>query len=134
MSNLDDIRSRFLVDDSEYEDKKIAAIIELANRFIKVSKSGNVHFEQRDLTNKDKVALVFIGRFLGSRLDSDISKEVENDEVRNMTHLDVKQISARISELKRERLLERSAPATHRVISLFAAERFLENLRGRGNP
>ncbi|MFX1566482.1 MAG: hypothetical protein ACFFCH_10870 [Promethearchaeota archaeon] len=131
MSDLDDIKKRFIVDDDAIQEKQFVGMIVRANRFIKVSKSGQIHFELTNLTNKDRVALVFIGRFLGNRLEPEIRKEVLNEELSTITGLKPKIVSARISELKKEPLIERIDKGVHRAISLFIIDRFLKKLEQR---
>jgi hypothetical protein len=131
MSDLDDIKKRFIVDDDTIQEKQLVGMIERTNRFIKVSKSGQIHFDQTNLTNKDRIALVYIGRFLGNRLEPEIRKEVLNEEICTITGLSPKIVTARISELKKEPLIERIEKGVYRAISLYIIDRFLKKLEKR---
>ncbi|MHA1280537.1 MAG: hypothetical protein ACTSQ8_25550 [Candidatus Helarchaeota archaeon] len=96
--NLEELRKKFIVDQTEYEKEKLESHLEKVLKYGRITTDGKVILKN-NLTNKEKVGVVLIIRYLANQLDQNISKEVSVKEISNYTGMKENQTRARCSDL-----------------------------------
>lgn len=128
MSDLEELKGRFLVSDSLSESKMLA-LLKLAVDQCAVDKAGNVEVKNPSLAAKDKVMLVLAARFLANKLDESISPDVTAEELARNTAIEKVQVRARASDLAKDRQIEVISRGVFRAL-LHKIEPFLRGLNG----
>jgi len=122
------VREKFF-EEKEYSKEHILKFIERIADFVTVNpKTQEVNIIKSKLTNKEKVGLVVIARFLANQLEKTISSEVTIEEVVKYTRIDEPQVRARLSELVDENVLHRVAKGVYSVRSFPAIEKWVNNI------
>lgn len=111
MDTLDDWEKKFIKgNDLEAED--LNEYLNGLSQFCELSKDGYVRLingADKKLTKKDQIQLVVCARFVGNALQvklgraNVISKTLEIDEIASILRIDKSIVSARISDLKKEK-------------------------------
>jgi hypothetical protein len=128
MSNLEELKSRFLVSDSLSE-AKMLSLLQLAVDHCAVDLKGNVEIKDTALAAKDKLMLVLAARFIAHHLDESISADVTTDELARNTAIENVQVRARTSDLAKDRQIEVVNRGIYRAL-LHKIEPFLRGLNG----
>jgi hypothetical protein len=128
MSDLEELKGKFLVSDSLSETKMLA-LLQLAVDQCAVDKTGNVEIKNTSLAAKEKVMLVLSARFLAHELDESISPDVTAEELARNTAIEKVQVRARASDLAKERQIEVMDRGVYRAL-LHKIEPFLRSLTG----
>ncbi|MFQ6084300.1 MAG: hypothetical protein ACE5KE_09655 [Methanosarcinales archaeon] len=99
---IEELKKKFIISPEEYDKSLLSEQIEIVLKFCRVDPNGRVLVDKLNLTNKEKVKLVLVARFLASKLDSNISAEVGVDDISENVNISPHQARARISEIVRE--------------------------------
>jgi hypothetical protein len=127
LSDLEELRSQFLVSTSLSE-AKMVALLQLAVNHCAVDAKGNVEIKIASLPSKDKLMLVMVARLIAHHLDESIPAEVTADELTRNAHVAIEQVRARTSDLVRERQIEVVSRGVYRAL-LHRIEPFLKGLK-----
>lgn len=130
---LEDLKKRFIVDKSKYEEEKLPFFIEKVLIFCKVDSEGVVYLERQNLPLRDKILISLIGRFLASKLDNSIKAELTGDEIATILGEDKAVIFARLNDLLNSKIISRLEKGTYSIIPLYT-ERILLELESKYNP
>ena len=126
MSNLEELKSRFLVSNSLSE-AKMLSLLQIAVEHCAVDIQGNVEIKNDALSAKDKITLVLVARFIAHQLDETILSEVKVDELARNTSISGVQVRARASDLAKARQIEVVDRGVYRAL-LHRIESFLQGL------
>jgi hypothetical protein len=126
VSNLEELKSRFLVTNSLSE-AKMVSLLELAVDHCAVDANGNVEIKSPALSVKDKIMLVLAARFVAHHLDETVLAEVKVDELARNTSIACEQVRARASDLAKARQIEVVDRGVYRAL-LHKLEAFLKGL------
>jgi len=124
---LEELKKKFIVDEEE-EKKRIEELLLRILPFARVTRDGYVHFERKNLSQIDRVALVLAARYLGGLLEDSISQEVNLGEIAAMTGVNRRVASARVADLSKEGLVDSVSRGRYRARGLFAVEKILDLL------
>jgi hypothetical protein len=127
MSNLEELKSKFLVSDSLSE-AKMLSLLQLAVDHCAVDLKGNVEIKNPALSAKDKLMLVLVARLVAHHLDETVAADVTADELARNARIASEQVRARASELARNRQIEVVSRGIYRAL-LHRVEPFLRGLR-----
>lgn len=100
--NFEELKKTFIIDDENFEEKKLSEMIGRINKICQIDKSGHVFFLKENLGDKEKIKYILIARFLANKLGEKIPKEVTNDEFERIMGKSKDQIRARLSDLRKE--------------------------------
>lgn len=127
MDNLEELKKSFIVDEENFEDKKLAELIGKINKICQVDKKGHVKFLKDNFGDKDKIKHILVARFLANKLDAEIPKEVTNEEFEKMLSKSKEQTRARLSDVRNEKQnpMKDINKNTHEIKPLFV-HRILE--------
>jgi hypothetical protein len=126
---MENLKERFIVSE-RIDEKRIKEFVERLLPFCKVTKSGGIIIENLELTTLEKVKVALIARFLANSLDSEISSEVNGEELSNSLMIPKNQVLARLKELKDEKFAFRVSKGVYRVNPL-KIEDFLKELENK---
>jgi hypothetical protein len=126
---MENLKERFIVSE-KIDEKRIKEFVERLLPFCKVTKSGGIIIENPRLTTLEKVKVALIARFLANSLDSEISPEVNGEELSNSLMIPKNQVLARLKELKDEKFAFRVSKGVYRV-NPFKIEDFLKELENK---
>ena len=129
---IEDLKKRFIVDKSKYEEEKLPFLIEKALTYCKVDSEGVVYLERHNLPLRDKILVSLIGRFLASKLDSSIKPELTGEEIATMLGEDKAVVFARLNDILNSRIISRLEKGTYSIIPLYI-ERTLMELESKYN-
>lgn len=115
MTSLEELKKSFIKDEENFEEKELIELIEKVNKICELDKKGNVSFKNRSLGDKEKIQYILIARFLANKLDSNILKEVKNEELERILKKSRDQIRARVSDLRKEDVIEDVDRETHQI-------------------
>ena len=115
MDDIKELRKRFIIDDAEYDTERIKEDIDRLIPYCKVSGAGRVLIRAKGITEKKKVGLVLVARYVGHRLDGKIGESVNLDEVSEFTGIKRDNVMAYLSELVREGSCTREKAALYRA-------------------
>ena len=128
---IDELKRRFIVSKEE-ERRRLKEALERILPLAKVTESGTVLLERRDLAQVDRVALVIAARYLAGCLVDNIRQEVSLNEIYEMAGLPNKKVaSARTSELVKEGLVDNVGRGRYRARGIFGVEKILERLEAK---
>jgi hypothetical protein len=126
---MENLKERFIISE-KIDEKRIKEFVERLLPFCKVTKSGGIIIENPRLTTLEKVKVALIARFLANSLDSEISPEVNGEELSNSLMIPKNQVLARLKELKDEKFAFRVSKGVYRV-NPFKIEDFLKELENK---
>jgi hypothetical protein len=127
MSNLEELKNRFLVSESLSETKMLR-LLELAVDHCAVDAKGNVEIKNSSLPAKDKLMLVLVARLIAHNLDETISADVTAEELVRNARIASEQVRARTSDLVKDRQIETASRGVYRAM-LHRIEPFLRDLK-----
>lgn len=115
--------------DVTFEPKELHDLIKKCVNFSTMNeKTGDVLIERKDLTGKEKAALVAITRFLGNQLDDGVEPVVTVGEVAKYAALDEPVVRARLSGWAEEGTLTRIKAGSFKAKSRASARKFIQDL------
>jgi hypothetical protein len=101
--SIEELKKKFIVDDDALK-TRLEAITTKALELCSVDKKGNIHFNNKKLTPREKLRLTLAARAIGAQLDNTVKSEVSVQELSANSGLPDAQVSARAAELVKERL------------------------------
>jgi hypothetical protein len=113
--SMDELRRRFVIDESSYENKQMKDDLERIAKLCKVTSKGKVLIIDAQLNDKKKVGLVVIARYVGSRLEKGVPEIVSIDEIVTFTKIGKEVVSARASELGKEGFISREGKGKYKA-------------------
>jgi hypothetical protein len=115
MTTREELKKKFIVNQEAYAQDRIPEFVERALRFCTVTSQGMVFIKRRDMTVKDRIIIVLIGRFLASQLETKIRPQVPAEELAGMLSVDLQQIFARLSDLCDAHIALRTEKGTYSI-------------------
>lgn len=115
LDEIKELRKKFIIDESEYDTERIKEDIDRLIPYCKVSASGRVLIRTKGLTEKKKVGLVVVARYIGHRLDSKIDESLKIDDISNYTGTKRDNVMAYLSELVKEGICNREKAGSYRA-------------------
>jgi hypothetical protein len=125
--SLDDLKSKFIVDDGVLKDR-IEAIVSKALKHCVIDKKGNVHFNDPKLKSRERMKLTLAARALAAQMDETISSEVSVDELIVSTGLPRDQVRARASELVKAKVATSPRAGVYTAVP-YRVEELIDSLR-----
>jgi predicted transcriptional regulator len=113
------ILEKLLVDESEV----LLRLVEKSEKLFKIDrKSGEIIFvcKPKDLSDREKIAVVLLARSFASTLGLAKSQGLKNAELADRLGLPEKSVRARISELKDLRMVDSSSAGEHHIMQANA--------------
>jgi hypothetical protein len=126
MSNLQELKSQFLVSDDLTEGRMLL-LLEVAVKHCVVDSSGAVHIKNNSLKARDKIMLILIARLIASNLNQNIAAEVSAEELSKNAAVALDQVRARASDLIKEKMISTVGRGLYKA-QLHKAEPFLRGL------
>lgn len=123
---MENLKEKFIVNE-RIDEKRIKEFVERMLPFCKVTKSGGIVIENPKLTTVEKIKVALAARFLANTLDSEISPEVNGDELSNSLMIPKNQVLARLKELKDQKFAFRVSKGVYKV-NPFKIDEFLKDL------
>lgn len=128
MASREDILDKIFID----EDAVFEKVVDKAGKVFKIDRQGNILFEvsAAKLTDRQRVALVLLTRFLlfqKKRAESDV---ITNGEIAEALGIDTTIVTARLADLRRERVAVPEGRGRWRV-SLIGVDRILDEILER---
>jgi len=119
--SLEELKKSFIIDEESFEDNKIETLIGKINQICQVDKKGHVKFLRENLGDKDKIKYILVARFLANKLDSEITKEITNEEFERILNKSKEQVRARLSDVRNEKQnpMKDLNKNTHEIKPLF---------------
>ena len=132
MDDLEELKNKWIIDEKSFDEKKIAQYVKRLMRYCKITKTGEVDLTGLGdkFTLKDKIKLALVARFIASKLDESIKPFLSAREISNFFMVDKIQVSARLKEIKDEKLSIREKKGTYRVIPT-KIEKILKELESK---
>lgn len=126
MSNLQELKNKFLVSDNLTE-ARMLSLLELAVKHCAVDSSGTVHIKNGTLKARDKIMLILVARLIASNLNESIPAEVPAEELSKNAAVALDQARARASDLIKERMISAVGRGVYKA-QLHKIESFLQGL------
>lgn len=127
MENLEELKKKFIVDKEHYEEEQLGKHVDKISKYCKTDSEGNVHIEVQNLTNKEKIKLVLVARFIANKLKSDITPEVNIKTVSDSVHKNEHQVRARLSEIVREGFIRQKKRGVY-IVMPHRIDEFLDQM------
>jgi CRP-like cAMP-binding protein len=123
--NKQDLLRKMLID----EDAMFERLVERASKLFKIDKTGNVIFltPASQLTQRQAIALVTLGRYFAAELGVVESDTVTADALLPYVDTDKKGISARLADLKKEGVVQNVERGAFRI-SILGISKILDEL------
>jgi len=102
-NNLEELRKRFIVDESEYDKQFLERHLEMTLNYAVITSDGKVIIKSEDIIEKDKVGLIILTRFLGNKLNNEIKETITNNEISEYSRIDEKNVNAYLTKLTKSR-------------------------------
>jgi hypothetical protein len=113
--SIEDLKKKFIVDDDVLKDR-LEDIATKALEHCVVDKKGNVHFNSSNLSAREKLSLILAARAIASQMDETIKSDVSMAELTLNSGLPEKQITARIAELTKDKLVTSSKKGIYSAV------------------
>ncbi len=132
MDDLEELKNKWVIDEKAFDEKKIAQYVKRLMRYCKITKTGEVDLTELGdkFTLKDKIKLALVARFIASKLDESIKPFLSAREISNFFMVDKMQVSARLKEIRDEKLSIREKKGIYRVIPT-KIEKILKELESK---
>ncbi len=124
-------RRLFIVDEETYDKERVKTAIDKLARFAKISNSGRVYIDrslEKGLTLKNKIVLVIVARYLGNKLNQDISSEITAKDISTYISADLPTVHARGKELADDGYVSKPTDGTY-VMNPGKIDEFLDSLK-----
>jgi hypothetical protein len=126
---MENLKEKFIVSE-KIDEKRINEFVERLLPFCKVTEGGGVIIEKAELTTIEKIKIALTARFLANSLDSEISPEVNGEELSNSLMIPKDQVLARLKELKDEKFAFRVSKGVYKV-NPFKIDDLLKSLENK---
>jgi len=126
---MENLKDRFIVSE-RIDEKQVTGFIERSLAFCRVTTSGGVIIDENRLSNLEKVKISLVARFLANKLDSNISPEVNGDELSSYLMIQKDQVMARLKDAKDEKFATRAGKGVYSA-NPFRIEEFLSALENK---
>ena len=126
---LKSLKSEFIVS-ADVSKAKISEYIRRIMQFCKVAENGAVIIENEKLTNREKIIVSLIARFLANKIESGIPSDVSAEELSDYLLIPKNQILARLKEAVDEKLAIRVERGIYKI-NPTKIEKFLEILENK---
>ena len=113
--SIEDLKKKFIVDDDVLKNR-LEEIATKALEHCVVDKKGNVHFNGSNLSAREKLSLILAARAIASQMDETIKSDVSMAELTLISGLPEKQITARIAELTKDKLVTSSKKGIYSAV------------------
>jgi len=126
---MKNLKEKFIVSE-KIDEKRINELVERLLPFCKVTEGGGVIIEKAELTTIEKIKIALTARFLANSLGSEISPEVNGEELSNSLMIPKDQVLARLKELKDEKFAFRVSKGVYKV-NPFKIDDLLKSLENK---
>lgn len=126
--SIEDLKRKFIVDDDVLKNR-LEDITTKALEHCVVDKKGNVHFNSSNLSAREKLSLILAARAVASQMDETIKSDVSMAELTLISSLPEKQITARIAELTKDKLVSSSKKGIYSAVP-HKVEALLNSVKG----
>lgn len=116
-----------IVDEEDFGRKNLDRFIKKIVGFVKVGKDGKVFVELDSISQGDKIGLMVISRFLAHKKLKSIPEEVTISEMESSLLMPYKVLTARISELAKNRLIKKIKGGVYIAIP-YQMEKFIDKI------
>lgn len=99
MKDEKNIKTKFIVDEKDYTKEKLIKLAEIAVKYVKVSKNGDVLIEDLSLSPDNKMRLSLVARFIAHTFDENISKSIKLSEMVKILNERLEAVGSRMSQL-----------------------------------
>ncbi len=132
MENLEELKNKWIIDEKAFDEKKIAQYVKRLMKYCKITKTGEIDLTElgEKFSLKDKIKLTLVARFIANKLDKSINPSLSAQELSYFFMVDKMQVSARLKEIKDEKLSIREKKGTYRVIPT-KIEKILKELESK---
>jgi hypothetical protein len=113
--SIEDLKKKFIVDDDVLKNR-LEDIATKALEHCVVDMKGNVHFNSSNLSAREKLSLTLAARAIASQMDETIKSDVSMAELTLISGLPEKQITARIAELTKDKLVTSSKKGVYSAV------------------
>ena len=123
--NKQDVLKKMLID----EDAVFERLVDRASNLFKIDKSGDIIFliPKSQLTHRQTIALVSLGRYFAAELGIFETDTVTSDDLSAYMNTDKRTITARLADLKKEGVVQSVERGTFRV-SILGINKILDEL------
>ncbi|RLI82989.1 hypothetical protein DRP07_04215 [Archaeoglobales archaeon] len=130
--DIEELKNKWIIDEKVFDERKIAQYVNRLMKYCRITKAGEIDLTEvgEKFTLKDKIKLALVARFIASKLEESISPSLSAQEISNFFVADKMQVSARLKEIKDERLSIREKKGTYRVIPT-KIEKILKELESK---
>ena len=133
--DFDDLLDKFIVS-RDLELELLKDNLKKISRFARIYNSGEVEITNENLTQKDKVFIIILARYLAYKINElknqefvkNISESTKIGEIARMLGKTPKQVSARLSDLEKEKYIKKMGKGNYTIISLNRALEYLNKL------
>lgn len=119
------MKKKFIIDVANYDKNRLGSQVERILKLCKIDPKGRVLINVKGMTQKDKLKLVLVARFLANKLDEKIDSKVSNSELSYILNAPIYQARARASEIVREGFAISDTKGTFSVVP-YRIDDFLE--------
>ena len=77
--DIEELKKEFIVDEGTYEAGRLKEDLTRLLKFCRITSKGSVMITEARLTDKKRVGLVIVARYIGSHLDKKIAEEVSGE-------------------------------------------------------
>lgn len=127
MSDIEELKKQFIVDDEDVLKSRLEPIISKALAHCQMDRKGQVRISTK-LSGKEQVKLVLAARAIASQIDESILGEVSVDEISRFTGLPSNQVRARVKDAVEDRFAQCSKAGVYRALP-HKVERFLDSIK-----
>jgi hypothetical protein len=120
-----EVLQEMLVDDEEI----FEGVVKLAKEIFKLDKEGRIIFQVpcADLTQKEEIAMVLLGKYFASELEISESDIMTADDIAGSVEAEVPSVRARLNDLKGEQIVESPSRGQFRI-SILHVEKILKEI------
>lgn len=125
--DFEEIKEKFIVDEAEYPKEKIAELMEIMLKYLRVSKGGQVVII-KSVPGRKTLQLILSARLIASKVDEAIGQEISREELLNYSYLSKDVFRTRFNELLKDGFAEKKGDNI-KAKNILLVERFLKNLK-----
>jgi hypothetical protein len=130
VSDLETLRKRFLVDE-DVAKARLEQLLEKVLPYCVVDRKGAVHV-QVDIAARNRLKLILTARAIAALIETSITAEVSIDDLAQFSGLPKNQVTARTSDIVKEKFAESVRPGVLRAYG-HKLEGFLDSLKESSN-
>lgn len=122
-----EILEKLLIDEKE----TLRRLVEKSEKILRIDKKTGdavIIAPRSKLTDRHLISIVLLGRYFSNKLDLASSEVMSTDEIAQKLNIKKEVVSARLSDLKRERIVEMISRAEYRI-SYANVETMLAEIR-----